>query len=253
MKKILLAGSALVAALSIAPVANAADVTPVGYDWTGFYLGANAGVAWNNSSADGDFYFDGDRIKDVENRIDGDQAAFTGGALIGYNYQMDQIVLGVEADINYLGFSDDNKRSIEIDHGPFDAGFNSKSSLEADWFGTIRGRLGFAIDNVLLYGTGGLAYGHAEANSRVNVTVNGDTVDSWKGSADDTNWGWTLGGGMEYGISNWSLGLEYLYVDLGDGDWGDNHNNNQLAHDYEVNGNADYAFSVVRATAKVRF
>ncbi|MEI7599722.1 MAG: outer membrane beta-barrel protein [Aestuariivirga sp.] len=246
MKKIALTVSTAFAALALASAAHAADMTaPATYDWTGFYLGANAGIAWNNSGVDNNFDVDGDGINDLTNKIEGDQTAFTAGGLVGYNYQIDQIVLGVEADFNYLGFSDNNSRSAVTQFGDLTA----KSSFEADWFGTIRGRLGYAIDNVLIYGTGGLAYGHMSADGKVTLDDGIDTY-SWKGSTDSTNWGWTVGGGMEYGIDNWSLGLEYLYVDLGSGEW---NGNNALFDGSNLKGSADYAFSTVRATAKYRF
>lgn len=256
MKKILLAGSALVAALSFASAAQAADVSVApAYDWSGFYVGANAGVAWNNSSLDADPYVDGVRYDQLENKINGDQAAFTAGGLIGYNYQINQIVLGAEADISYLGFSDDNKRSFDTLLNDAPLNVTAKSQLDVDWFGTIRGRLGYAIDNLLIYGTGGAAYGHVNASSRINANYNdGEITDSWKASEDQTNWGWTVGAGMEYGIDNWSLGLEYLYVDLGDGNWSDNHRNAEFIDtDTRLKGSGDFAFSVVRATAKIRF
>ena len=147
----------------------------------------------------------------------------------------------MEADINYLGFGDSNKNDVsEI----FQAdGAYSRTSFEADWFGTIRARLGFAVDNVLIYGTGGAAYGHMEADGKLVV---GDNV--WKGSTEATNWGWTVGAGAEYGIDNWSLGLEYLYVDLGDAEWDSN-----VIEDNKFKGSADYAFSTVRAAVKYRF
>jgi outer membrane immunogenic protein len=222
---------------------------PVTYDWTGFYVGANAGIAWNNSSVDNNVYSGttGDRLSDFQNSIDGDQTAFTAGGLLGYNYQIDQIVLGVEADINYLGFGDDNKDSFSFAQDTLDV--TTKSSFEADWFGTIRARLGFAIDNALIYGTAGAAYGHMSADGKVTISDGVDTA-VWKGSTDSTNWGWTIGGGMEYGIDQWSLGLEYLYVDLGDGEWNDS---DTSIVDANLKGSADYAFSTVRATVKYRF
>ena len=239
MKKIAFTVSTAFAALALATAAQAADMTaPATYDWTGFYLGANAGIAWNNSSLDQDVYLEGDRARDLRNSIDGDQTAFTAGGILGYNYQIDQIVLGVEADINYLGFSDSNKNDVILADGAY-----SRTSFEADWYGTIRARLGFAIDNVLIYGTGGAAYGHMEADGKLVI---GDNV--WKGSTEATNWGWTVGAGAEYGIDNWSLGLEYLYVDLGDAEW----DSNVIANN-DFKGNADYAFSTVRATVKYRF
>lgn len=251
MNKIAFTVSTAFAALALASAAQAADMTaPATYDWTGFYLGANAGISWNNSGVDNNFDVDGDGINDLNNKIEGDQTAFTAGGIVGYNYQIDQIVLGVEADFNYLGFSDSNSRSVDIIGLDGIDTITGKSSFEADWFGTIRGRLGYAIDNVLIYGTGGLAYGHMSADGKVTASLAGDTVGTWKGSTDSTNWGWTVGGGMEYGIDNWSLGLEYLYVDLGSGEW---NGNNDLFDGSRLKGNADYAFSTVRATVKYRF
>ena len=253
MKKFVLAGSALVAALSIASAAQAADVAvPAAYDWTGFYLGANAGVSWNNSSVNTDYSVDGVKLGDINNNINGDQAAFTAGGILGYNYQIDQIVLGVEADFNYLGFSENGNRNGTLDHLGTPIDLAAKGSVEADWFGTIRARLGYAIDNVLIYGTGGVAYGHVNADGKVTASIAGDEVATWKGSDDATNWGWTVGGGMEYGIDNWSLGLEYLYVDLGEGNYSDGRDFN-INHDFNFKGDADYAFSTVRATVKYRF
>ena len=251
MKKIAFTFSTAFAALALATAAQAADMTaPATYDWTGFYLGANDGISWNNSGVDNNFDVNGDGINDLNNKIEGDQTAFTAGGIVGYNYQIDQIVLGVEADFNYLGFSDSNSRSVDIIGLDGIDTITGKSSFEADWFGTIRGRLGYAIDNVLIYGTGGLAYGHMSADGKVTASLAGDTVGTWKGSTDSTNWGWTVGGGMEYGIDNWSLGLEYLYVDLGSGEW---NGNNVLFDGSRLKGDADYAFSTVRATVKYRF
>lgn len=264
MKKFILAATALASVVALSSTARAADVIVSGYDWTGFYLGANAGVAWNNSEVDNEINYDGtnpaviDQLGDWSDKIDGDQAAFTGGAMVGYNWQMDQIVLGVEADINYLGFSDDSSNEYADILGP-DSGVNASHDLsfEANWFGTLRGRLGFAVDNMLFYGTGGLAYGHMEADSDFKISAGDDVLGKWDGSADTVNWGWTVGAGMEYGIENWSLGVEYLFVDLGDADWdADLDGPGTEAVDLQnasSDASVDYQFSVVRATAKLRF
>jgi len=242
MKKVLAAGTALSALLLCSP-AQAADVAPAGYDWTGFYLGANAGISWNNSSLDNDIYTTGIRINELENKIDGSQAAFAAGGLLGYNYQVDRVVLGIETDFNYLGFSDSNTGGLS---GEFSE-YTTRSSFDANWFGTIRGRLGYAFDNLLVYGTGGAAYGHMSADGKVTQNYAGD-ITTWKASTDTTNWGWTVGAGAEYGIDNWSLGLEYLYVDLGTAEW-----NSDVIGDSRLKGNVDYAFSTVRASVKYRF
>lgn len=256
MMKIILAASACVSAAALSTAAQAADMTPAGYDWTGFYAGLNAGVAWNNSEVDQDVKLAGERVNQLTDKIESDQAAFTGGGMLGYNYQIDQIVLGVEADINYLGFGDEDKRSRDYTlpgHGDMTA--SGKLSFEGDWYGTVRARLGYAADNLLFYGTGGLAYGHMSADGKLQVTddASGDYV-KWDGSTDTTNFGWTIGAGVEYGIDNWSLGLEYLFVDLGSAEWNGNASGPLADHvESSVKGSVDYQFSVVRATAKIRF
>lgn len=244
MKKIATIASTAFAAVLLASAAQAADVAaPAGYDWTGFYLGANAGIAWNNSSIDDTIYTTGVRLNEFENNVSGSQTAFTAGGLLGYNYQMDRIVFGAEADLNYLGFGANNNQAYTI--GNYDV--TAKASFDADWFGTIRARLGYAFDNMLIYGTGGVAYGHLNADGKITLD-DGGTATTWKGSANTTNWGWTVGGGAEYGIDNWSIGLEYLYVDLGSADW-----DSDLIESSRLEGDVDYAFSTVRASVKYRF
>ena len=276
MKKIILAATALVSAAAMSTAANAADMAPAAYDWSGFYLGLSAGAAFNNSEVDNNFNYTGpgvgpvtaddinDRLNDFEDQVGDDDAVFTGGAMLGYNWQHDSLVLGVEADINYADFSNEVSREFNDLDLPFITGDltdgTSNLSFDANWYGTLRGRLGFAADNFLIYGTGGLAYGHMEASADVElIDDDGETV-GYEASTDSTNWGWTAGAGVEYGINNWSLGLEYLYVDLGSAEWdadvsetvADANISGALA-DVEGEGNVDYQFSVVRATAKIRF
>lgn len=281
MKKFILAATAIVSAASLTPVAQAADIAPAAYDWSGFYFGLNAGAAWNNSDIENDLEYTGpaidqpapipditpDQVNDFLDAfggdLDGDETAFTGGALIGFNWQHDSLVLGVEADINYVGFGEDWSRDFNDIDVPIsssdDINVNSDLSFDANWFGTLRARLGFAADNFLIYGTGGLAYGHLEAEA----TITGGTEDefgTYSASADATNWGWTAGAGVEYGINNWSLGVEYLYVDLGSADWDADVTENvddpaisAFLANVEGAGEVDYQFSVIRATAKIRF
>lgn len=263
MKKNVFAASALIGLAFLSPAARAADIepTPAAYDWSGFYLGLNAGVAWNNTEIDHGINYDGPNsdiisgLDELSSSLTGDDAVFTGGALIGYNWQHDALVFGIEADINYLGFGGEQD-SIHENIDGFGLDATSHLSLESDWFGTLRGRLGFAADNLLFYGTGGLAYGHMEAESDFRVYDGATEIGHLNGSADDVNWGWTIGAGMEYGIDNWSLGVEYLYVDLGDADWDADYEGSNTSIDFAdatSEGSVDYQFSVVRATAKLRF
>jgi outer membrane immunogenic protein len=188
MKNFLLAGAAALAmfAASSASV-RAADLpvpevpmiaaAPVAvYDWTGFYIGANVGYGWGK--------FDGGsrRAGFGDNKIDG----VVGGAQAGMNWQWDKFVAGLETDIQGTGFDGENSRRFDPEGGIF---------------GTVRGRVGFAFDRFLVYGTGGFAY------SDVNVKKNND---DWK-------YGWTAGGGVEAAVTdNITVKVEYLYADLGD-------------------------------------
>lgn len=218
MKKFLLAGVVIISASTAAMAADFAP-EPVAYDWSGFYIGLNAGAAWNNSSVDLD---DGVTVFS----LDDDGAVFTGGAEAGYNWQMDSFVMGVETDFNYLGFDEEE-----------DFGGGTSLDIEGDWFGTFRGRLGFAADNLLFYGTGGLAYGHGDIEACI-----GGVCDS----ESNVNWGWTVGAGLQYGLNeNWILGAEYLYVDLGNPD--------VSCGVVGCSGDADVAFSVVRAKLDFKF
>lgn len=248
--KPLLAAAALLAAAGFAPGARAADVFATGHDWSGFYLGVNGGIGWNDSSVASDFDFQGQQVQSLVDQIDGDQSAYTGGAMLGYNLQFGHLVLGAEGELDYLGFNtnDSTLRNLDAYSATKDV------SLEASWYGTLRGRAGVAALGILLYGTGGIAYGNMQASASVNATdiATGESV-KWDGSSDSTNWGWVAGAGVEYGISNVSLGLEYLYVDLGSAEWNGNRNGPiaDFARNSDADGAADFQFSVTRATLRL--
>lgn len=267
--------SALALALvvsSFASAAHAADVSmPPAYDWTGFYIGLNAGAAINNSQIDYSVDYSGTdpnviaEIGSLGDRFTDNEGAFTGGALIGYNWQHDHLVIGAEADINYLGFSGSKTTDISgalnamIPRAGSDITGSKNVSYDADWFGTLRGRLGFASGNMLFYGTGGLAYGYMSGSAKIKADWDTEGFAS-STSRESVNWGWTAGAGMEYGIDNWSLGVEYLYVDLAsaDIDWNLSADTSDAQVNTEVSkmnvkGSLDDQFNVVRATAKLRF
>ncbi|MCP8940099.1 porin family protein [Alsobacter sp. SYSU M60028] len=196
MRRILLASVMSLAALPAfaadlpvrtAPVAPAPVYAPL-YNWTGFYIGANAGYAWGNSD-----------VVDLAlgTKYSLDPGGFTAGLQAGYNYQVNQFVLGVEADANWIDASDS-----------YSDGFVYASS-KVSWLSTIRARVGYAFNNVLIYATGGIAFGEAKA-----TWYDGGAI-SIRDS--DTRTGWALGAGVEYAFNrNWTAKLEYLYYDLGD-------------------------------------
>lgn len=186
MKKYVLAAAILAAASSTALAADvvyeepAAPYTPpvvTVYDWTGAYIGIQGGYVWTNlSDATFDEDFDGGTL----------------GAHVGANWQHGNVVFGVEGDINYTW----NENDYIIGGFPVEVG--------TDWAGSIRARLGYAMDRTLLYATGGLAL----ANGYVNVVGVGEE--------SDTLTGWTLGAGVEHAFTdNWSARLEYRYSDYG--------------------------------------
>jgi len=181
------------------------------YNWTGFYAGLNTGVAKNNSGytiadshgplASGSFY----------------NPAFTVGGQAGYNYQVGNFVYGLETDINY-DTTDDSSTGIAgtfTAGGPvgLPAGFGYTVNQQLDYFGTLRGRLGYTpADRLLLYVTGGLAYGYVSSSTNLHFY----DPSRFSGSSSGMQVGWTVGVGGEYALANnWSVKLEYLYVDLG--------------------------------------
>jgi outer membrane immunogenic protein len=171
---------------------------PVVYNWTGFYVGANGGGGWGTSSWS---YVVGGTTANHNN-----SGGLIGGT-VGFNYQFaPNWVAGIEAD---WGWS-----NIRGSASCPNAAFDCKTSIDS--LGTARGRIGYAMNQWLLYGTGGIAWG------QVNVeTVNlAGTATPTSGTATNgtksTVTGWTVGAGVEYGFwTNWSAKIEYLYIDLG--------------------------------------
>jgi outer membrane immunogenic protein len=208
MKTIISATIAAAALLGVVGSASAADMQPKMYtkapavqmyNWTGAYIGINAGGAWASS-----------------NNIDV-SGGFVGGTL-GYNWQQGQAVFGLETDIAWSGIDG----SGTIGAVPVTAG--------SDWFGTVRGRLGLAVDRSLWYVTGGLAYGNVNARSPV-------------ASFDTTNTGWALGGGVEFALAGpWTAKVEYLHLDLG-----------STTLLLPAATNVDYTADMVRAGLNYRF
>ena len=140
------------------------------YNWTGPYAGLNLGYEWGKVTS-----------TSIE------PAGVAGGGQLGYNWQTGQFVFGLETDLQASGADDT--------FAPY--------KFSNPWFGTLRGRAGFAVNNILLYGTVGIGYGELKG-------------ESFGLEEDKTLFGWTAGAGMEVGFApNWSAKVEYLYMDLG--------------------------------------
>jgi outer membrane immunogenic protein len=145
---------------------------------------------------------------------------FIGGAQIGYNYQVTNWLFGIEADIQgMLENSNFTASTSVIGNNGLPVTTQLDGSKQLDYLGTVRGRLGFlATPTLLLYGTGGLAYGGVTSSASISqANQNAPTFGSTAASVSETRTGWTAGAGLEWlFLPNWSAKAEYLYYDLGD-------------------------------------
>jgi outer membrane immunogenic protein len=195
MKSILLAATMLAGLATGAVAADAVAELPAAstYNWSGAYVGVHAGGGWDH--VDFDFL-------PAPNPANHSGSGALGGLQVGYNFQTDNIVYGVEADISAAGIDG----STECPNPTFTCG--SKVSM----LGSVRGRLGLAMNDLLIYGTGGLGYGTIDIYDR---NSGGTTFDTKKTKA-----GWTVGLGAEYAFNqHWTAKAEYKYFDLGSDDY----------------------------------
>ena len=170
------------------------------FTWTGFYVGGNVGGSWGAHSHTVVTASGATGVTDV--KPDG----VIGGGQIGYNWQNGPWVFGLEADIQASGQKD------TFTHSLLGATGTETVSDKLDYFGTVRGRAGYAWDRQLLYFTGGWAYGRAAIGSNTLVAGVTHTSTHYNNIAD----GWTVGGGWEWAFADrWSVRAEYLYVDFG--------------------------------------
>jgi outer membrane immunogenic protein len=220
---------AILAALAVSAVpASAADIPvkalPYVANWNGWYAGANVGYSFGRSATD----------TAIANSTTGVQLfaasnsfglnGLIAGLQIGANFQRGQWVWGVEGDIQWSG----QKGSMTSSCTP--GVCNTSTPLpvalqvatfaidqKLDWFGTLRGRLGFTPKHAnLVYLTGGLAWGHIKTDSLVSGFTAGGAATSAAGSDSQTKLGWTIGAGLESQLhGQWTGKIEYLYMDLG--------------------------------------
>jgi len=255
-----IAGSAIAADLPSRKAPPPAFIPPPVLTWQGFYVGANGGAFWNNSrnitTVGTDFgvplagaapFSAAAAIaatNNFGNNGNNNRVGFLGGVQWGYNWQWNQIVLGTESDFQgtfdscrnngnngafFGGFGNNNNGCIQTSVGlaPIDATGLNMLGVQAverrmDYFGTSRVRAGFLVTpTLLLYGTGGVAYGHIRTTSVISTAVAGvpaGAVIPGVSVFDDRRLkaGWTAGGGLEWMfLPNWSVKAEALYYDLG--------------------------------------
>jgi len=203
-----------------APAPAAAYYTPPAFSWTGFYVGLNGGYGWGS-------------LGNVGNNTFGKPSGFTLGGTVGYNYQVNQFVMGVEGDLNWTNI-DSTARTI-IPGAPPTTSINTAG---VNWMGTLRARVGFSLDRALIFATGG--YAGASLDMKYNNLA-------LVAAGSDTGWrnGWAVGGGIEYAFSrNISAKTEYLYTSFGSKDA-------FVATPYVTRG--ELTVSLVRAGVNYRF
>jgi outer membrane immunogenic protein len=215
MNKIALAVAA--ASVMFAGAASAADMAARPYTkapppviappcvWCGFYIGVNAGGTWDRNDAT---YTQFPSLATASTRLD--TSGFIGGGQVGYNWQWNNFVLGIEGD---AAWRDRTASARLLPFAPGNVDDVVNVSNRQGWLATIRPRAGVAFNNALFYVTGGVAFGevsHSYQELRLSTGQNRLFTDT------DTRTGWTAGVGAEYKfVPNWSIGVEYLHVDLG--------------------------------------
>ena len=241
-------GSAFAADLN-KPVYKAPPPVPVlapVYNWTGGYVGLNGGVDWENTqtqysysytpSGNFDAVFGHGGLLGLTGPSAVDNALAIGflapslgksttavgmvGGQWGYNYQIQQYVLGFETDLDWVGGAK-TSTFTSLPNGVVTLNATQTAGLEA--LGTVRARLGYAIDRNLFFVTGGLAYGEVKASTNATGVTNPALIpplppgtDIVSGSASGWRAGYTVGGGYEYAFTNNLTGkIEYLYYNLG--------------------------------------
>jgi outer membrane immunogenic protein len=245
MKKVLLSSVALLgltvgamaadlpmrsAPMAPAPVFSAVPV----FTWTGFYVGVNAGWGWDTNDDNNGFLGLNGGIFDDDDDSDG---GFIGGGQVGYNMQFGSFVAGVEADLQFADINGSDRRVL-VNGALINVGTGG-----LDYFGTVRARLGFAIDRALVYATGGFAYGGGDNGNGCRV---GNLIDC--DDDDDVSGGWTLGGGVEFAVTNnLTVKLEGLYVNL------DRGGDDTVFETGVLNNRDDLEFGVVRAGLNFKF
>jgi outer membrane immunogenic protein len=236
MKRRFLGSVAVLPVLFAGPAIAASPAMPA-YNWTGFYVGANAGGTWARSEANTTTdcssalvppsYFCNSAGFGAANAAAVNAAGtgaitdsgFTGGIQAGYNWQAASLIFGLETDFDsfHLKSSRQSIGTYPTGFGAVPAGtpFSVNSSFATDWLYTLRGRVGVPVaPNLMGYATGGLAVTRLTVSDSFSDNVAPGAVENASQSKLKT--GWTVGGGLEWALTNnWSVKAEYLYIDFG--------------------------------------
>ncbi|MDZ4792605.1 MAG: outer membrane beta-barrel protein [Hyphomicrobiales bacterium] len=215
--------------LSSVSATQAADISfkdppvsevPAPVSWSGPYVGISLGGAQGDTDITDIFDYNGD--PKAENSISA--SGFTGGAQLGYNFQTGAFVYGVEAGIGYIDLSGSKTAELPNPTGDSLNDISATYSVSGDLYGDLTARVGYAVDNLLVYVKGGAAVTNADFKAHYDG-ANCVTTGICKGPAgpstfdfanSETLWGWTAGFGVEYALTNAvSLKAQYQHFDFG--------------------------------------
>jgi outer membrane immunogenic protein len=232
---LMLGGNAAAADLT-RPQFRPVSVPSMIQNWSGFYLGLNAGGGIGQGHSE--LSAAGAPVATFETSLTG---AVYGGQ-VGFNWQLGPVVLGAEADFQGSGL----EGTLST---PCVPGACATYSQKVPWFGTARGRIGYAAAGWLLYATGGYAYARVETDALATAGPVSATF-----TLRESRQGWTAGTGIEVEFApRWSAKLEYLYLDLGRTTWSWVFPNPLLGPPLAVNDEAHLTMSVVRGGVNWRF
>jgi outer membrane immunogenic protein len=198
-----------------APVYKAPPPPAPIFSWTGFYVGGNAGAEWTRSNFTSFLdptggFFTAASYAFINSMGNGSahRTGFIGGGQAGYNWQTGNFVIGLEGDIDWLSASATfNTAGLT----PGGSNVTMSNSLAPRWLATVRPRVGVAVNQLLLYATGGLAVLNS-TYTQTFTNVTGGTPGGGGSNTNTTKAGWVVGGGAEYAFThNWSVKAEYLY------------------------------------------
>jgi outer membrane immunogenic protein len=232
-------------------------------DWSGLYIGVHGGWAqgdWSGTptvdDANGGIYKNGPFAGEnyfSNHSVEGDN--WLAGVTVGANKQIGQIVFGIEADGSWGEFGGNSTFATR----PVGAGLGGTEwdvEQELDNLGTLRGRLGYSLGSVLLYGTGGVAFAQTSATqSTFDIANDGSrTGNMANATAEENHIGWAAGAGAEWAVThNWSLKAEWLHVDLGKADYSfDGARTNGTPYRMD-NFNSSLEMDIIRAGLNYRF
>lgn len=225
----LAAGAAQAADLPSRKGPPPAYIPPPVMSWNGFYVGLNLGGGFQASNSSNVWNW---------GNGNGGSGGVVGGAQIGYNFQLTPMfVIGAEADFQGTSIGSAGNNNAWGWLGGFNPWWgNAVDTARINWFGTVRGRLGVTLfsPQLLIYGTGGFAYGEVQRNG-------------WWNANSAVQTGWTAGGGAEWMfMPNWSAKVEYLYTDISGGgngwNWGLNNPSNHTRF-HTIRAGLNYHFS----------